>query len=204
MHLHGTHYVCIVKIHFRCSNRQKYLTSQRAPLNLNQEKVYLYSHNNRHFCKCQYQANPYYSIVLLNAFIGPEPVKRNGNLFDNSTLKKKPHTHITAQTPAHTHACTLASSRSVKQPNPGQVIPPHAPQMYVPPLLMQWRMVMYVIIIYVYCLRTCHYAQLYYHFGKKSISAPCLFIRMIFQMILFQMSIYKQIIIIILYHPYNV
>lgn len=35
----------------------------------------------------EYQADPYYLIALLNVFIGLKPVKGNGNLFDNSTLK---------------------------------------------------------------------------------------------------------------------
>lgn len=35
----------------------------------------------------EYQANSCYLAVLLNAFIGPKPVKTNGNLFDGGTLK---------------------------------------------------------------------------------------------------------------------
>lgn len=86
------------KTTFSCLYWQEYLTfRERHFAKWVQLKHSFFSHNKRDFssvCHSRHagvnsenQANWCYLIVLLNAFIGPKPVKRNGNLSDNSTFK---------------------------------------------------------------------------------------------------------------------
>lgn len=119
-------------------------------------------------------------LVLLNASIGPKPVKRNSNLFDNSTLKV---THSCNHTHTHTqlHSNTLTLSEIAKSRKSF----PHKHILNTPDVTENDN-VRYHYLLYVYCLRT-SLRPVVLSFWQKRISAPCLFIiSMIFKLFYFR------------------
>lgn len=160
------------------------------------------SRNNRHFSRyfqnssycvrparinSKYQANPFDWIVLLNAFIGPKPVKSNSNLSDNSTLKTThPNMHMHIYT-THTHLHASIEHPHLQWSSQIQdIISTHAAQrMWHLFVVMENGNVCY----HYLCILFAHMSLcpvVLSFWKKKSISAPCLFISMIFKWFYFR------------------